>query len=195
MATTASTDASQALAKSVRDHWLLFLLEGIVLVVLGLLAIVVPLVASLAATVFVGAILFVSGAVGLLATLRAHRAPGFSWSLLSAVLGIVTGALLLASPVSGTISLTVVLIAFLFVEGAVSIMFAIKHRSRKSGGWAWILASGVVDIGLGAILFAGLPGTALWALGLLIGINMLFGGWSLIAMALRARPNPAPIAS
>jgi uncharacterized membrane protein HdeD (DUF308 family) len=195
MATTASTDASQALAKSVRDHWLLFLVEGIVLVVLGLLAIVVPLVASLAATVFFGAILFVSGAVGLVATLRAHRAPGFSWSLLSAVLGIVTGALLLASPVSGTISLTVVLIAFLFVEGAVSIMFAINHRSRESGGWAWILASGIVDIGLGAILFAGLPGTALWALGLLIGINMLFGGWSLIAMALSARPNPAPVAS
>jgi uncharacterized membrane protein HdeD (DUF308 family) len=195
MATTASAEASQALAKSVRDHWLLFLLEGIILVVLGLLAIVVPLVASLAATVFFGAILFVSGAVGLLATLRAHRAPGFSWSLLSAVLGIVTGALLLASPVSGTISLTVVLIAFLFVEGAVSIMYAIKHRSRESGGWAWILASGIVDIGLGAILFAGLPGTALWALGLLIGINMLFGGWSLIAMALSARPNPAPAAS
>jgi uncharacterized membrane protein HdeD (DUF308 family) len=191
----ASTDASQALAKSVRDHWLLFLVEGIVLVVLGLLAIVVPLVASLAATVFFGAILFVSGAVGLLATLRAHRAPGFSWSLLSAVLGIVTGALLLASPVRGTISLTVVLIAFLFVEGAVSIMFAIKHRSRESGGWAWVLASGIVDIGLGAILYAGLPGTALWALGLLIGINMVFGGWSLIAMALNARPNPAPAAS
>jgi len=195
MATTASTDASQALAKSVRDHWLLFLVEGIVLVALGLLAIVVPLVASLAATVFFGAILLVSGAVGLVATLRAHRAPAFSWSLLSAVLGIVTGALLLASPVSGTISLTVVLIAFLFVEGAVSIMFAIKHRSRESGGWAWVLASGIVDIGLGAILFAGLPGTALWALGLLIGINMLFGGWSLIAMALNARPNPAPTAS
>jgi uncharacterized membrane protein HdeD (DUF308 family) len=195
MATTASTDASQALAKPVRDHWLLFLLEGIVLVVLGLLAIVVPLVASLAATVFFGAILFVSGAVGLVATLRAHRAPGFSWSLLSAVLGIVTGALLLALPVSGTISLTVVLIAFLFVEGAVSIMFAIKHRSRESRGWAWVLASGIVDIGLGAILFAGLPGTALWALGLLIGINMVFGGWSLIAMALNARPHPVPTAS
>jgi uncharacterized membrane protein HdeD (DUF308 family) len=190
MATSQSADASQAIAKSVRDHWMLFLVEGIVLVVLGLLAIVVPLVASLAATVFFGAILLVSGVVGFIATLRAHRAPGFTWSLLSAVLAIVTGALLLASPVRGTISLTVILIAFLFVEGAVSIMFAVQHRNRGSGGWAWVLGSGVIDILLGAILFAGLPGTALWALGLLIGINMLFGGWSLIAMSLSARPKP-----
>lgn len=186
---TTPVDASQSLAKSVRNHRNLFLVEGIVLVFLGALAIVVPLFASLIATVFFGAILLTSGVVGLIATFRARSAPGFTWSLLSAVLGIVTGALLLASPVRGTISLTVILIAFLFVEGAVSIMYAIKHRTEESGGWGWVLASGVIDIGLGAILYAGLPGTALWALGLLIGINMVFGGWSLIALALSVRPN------
>jgi uncharacterized membrane protein HdeD (DUF308 family) len=195
MVTLGSTDAQQALVKSVRDHWILFLVEGIVLVALGLLAIIVPLIASLAATVFFGAILLVSGAMGLIATLRARHAPGFTWSLLSAVLGIVAGALLLASPVRGTVSLTVVLIAFLFVEGVVSIMFAVSHRTRESGGWAWVLASGVVDIILAIILVAGLPGTALWTLGLLIGINMVFGGWSLIAMALNSRPNAAPAAN
>jgi uncharacterized membrane protein HdeD (DUF308 family) len=196
MATTGSLSASRAFAKSVHDHRKLFLFEGIVLVVLGMLAIFVPLVASLAATAFFGAILLISGVVGFIATLKARHAPAFSWSLVSAVLAIVTGALLLASPVRGTISLTVILIAFLFVEGGVSIMFAIQHRSRESNGWAWALASGVIDIGLGALLVAGLPGTALWALGLLIGINMVFGGWSLIAMSLNARPSPAgaPIA-
>jgi uncharacterized membrane protein HdeD (DUF308 family) len=192
-----SFDASQAraaLAKSVRDHWVLFLIEGIVLVCLGMLAIFVPLIASLAATVFFGSILLVAGLTGLIATFAARHAPGFSWSLISAVLGIVTGALLLASPVTGAISLTVVLIAFLFIEGAASIMFAVQHRKRNSGSWGWMLASGAIDIVLAAVLFAGLPGTALWALGVLIGINMLFGGWSLIAMSLSARPQAAAAA-
>jgi uncharacterized membrane protein HdeD (DUF308 family) len=194
MNTAPSFDASKAraaLAKSVRDHWILFLVEGIVLVGLGLLAILLPLIASLAATVFFGTILLVAGLMGLIATIAARHAPGFSWSLISAVLGIVTGALLLASPVGGAVSLTVVLIAFLFIEGAASIMYAVTHRSRESGGWGWMFASGLIDVVLAALLFAGLPGTALWALGVLIGINMIFGGWSLIAMSLSARPRGA----
>ena len=196
MNTAGSFDASKAraaLAKSVRDHWILFLVEGIVLVVLGLLAIFLPLVASLAATVFFGSILLVAGIVGLIATIAARHAPGFSWALISAVLAIVTGALLLASPVGGAVSLTVVLIAFLFIEGAASIMYAVTHRSRESAGWGWMFASGLVDVVLAALLFAGLPGTALWALGVLIGINMVFGGWSLIAMSLSARPKVATV--
>src|ERR1700722_18492020 len=194
MNTAESFDASKAriaLAKSVRDHWVLFLVEGNVLVILGLLAIFLPLIASIAATVFFGSILLVAGVMGLVATIAARHAPGFSWSLISAVLAIVTGALLLASPVGGAVSLTVVLIAFLFIEGAASIMYAVTHRSRESAGWGWMFASGLIDVVLAALLFAGLPGTALWALGVLIGINMVFGGWSLIAMSLSARPRVA----
>jgi uncharacterized membrane protein HdeD (DUF308 family) len=67
-------------------------------------------------------------------------------------------------------------------------MYALEHRSGLSGRWGWMLASGFLDVFLGVILLLGLPGTALWALGLLIGINMLFGGWALILMALHARP-------
>lgn len=185
MTTLQPTSASMP-AQSMRDHRTLFLIEGVVLIILGLCALIAPLVASLAATVFIGAILLVSGIAGLITTLRARGAPGFSWSLLSAVLGIGAGALLLAAPVSGTISLTLVLIAFLFFEGILSIMYAIAHRTGDSRGWVWILASGVVDVILGALLLAGLPGTALWALGILIGVNMMFGGWSLIAMATAA---------
>jgi uncharacterized membrane protein HdeD (DUF308 family) len=169
----------------------LFLVEGNVLVVLGLLAIFLPLIASLAATVLFGSILLIAGVMGLIATMAARHAPGFTWSLISAVLAIVTGALLLASPVGGAVSLTVVLIAFLFIEGAASIMYAVTHRSRESAGWGWMFASGLIDVVLAALLFAGLPGTALWALGVLIGINMVFGGWSLIAMSLSARPKVA----
>jgi len=176
------------LAGALRRHWVLFLCEGIALVILGLLALLAPVVASVAATVFFGWILLLSGILGLIATLRARHAPGFGWSLVSALVGTAAGLLLLAWPLQGTLSLTAVLIAFLLVEGAVTVMYALEHRSALSGRWGWMLASGIVDMVLGVLLLAGLPGTALWALGLLVGLNMLVGGWALILMALHARP-------
>ncbi len=179
-----ATRLQAAVNEVVGRHRGWFLFEGILLVLLGLFAILLPAVASLAATVFFGWLLLLSGLIGLVATIRARHAPGFGWSLVSAIVGIVAGALLLVWPLQGTLSLTSVLIAFLLVEGAVSIFYALEHRTALSGRWGWMLASGIVDVVLGVILLAGLPGTALWALGLLIGINMLFGGWALIAMAL-----------
>jgi uncharacterized membrane protein HdeD (DUF308 family) len=180
--------AVQQLGGAVRRHWVLFLSEGIALVILGWLALMAPAIASVAATVFFGWILLLSGIVGLVATFRARQAPGFGWSLLSALVGIAAGALLLGWPLQGTLSLTAVLIAFLLLEGGVSIMYALEHRNALSHRWGWMLASGILDVALGVLLFVGLPGTALWALGLLLGINLLFGGWALILMALRARP-------
>ncbi len=157
------------------------------LVILGMLAILVPPLGSLAATVLFGSILLLSGAVGLVATVRARHAPGFWWSLVSALIGIAAGALLLGWPLQGMFSLTAVLIAFLILEGVVSIFYALEHRKGLSGRWGWMLASGFVDLMLGGIIFAGLPGTAAWALGVIIGVNMIFGGWALIAMARAAR--------
>ena len=180
---------------AVSRHWKMFLFEGIVLLILGTLAVLAPVIASVAATVFFGWLLLVSGVVGLIATLRARGAPGFGWSLVSALLGIVAGGLLLFYPLQGTLSLTAVLIAFLVVEGVVSIMYALEHRSALSGRWGWMLASGILDVALGIFLFLGLPGTALWALGLLIGIYMLFGGWALVFMALHARPKTNTVAA
>ena len=180
-----------AVSAAIHRHWGLFLLEGILLIVLGSFAVLVPAVASVAATIVFGWILLLSGVLGLVATLRARQAPGFGWSLLSAVVGIAAGLILLAMPVQGTLSLTAVLIAFLLIEGVASILYALEHRKGSSGRWSWMLASGIVDLVLGLILLAGLPGTAVWALGLLIGINMIFGGWALVWMALHARSEAA----
>jgi uncharacterized membrane protein HdeD (DUF308 family) len=195
--TITPADIRTAVSAAIHRHWGLFLSEGIVLIVLGTLALLVPALASVAATIVFGWILLISGAVGLVATFRAQGSPGFVWSLISAILGIAAGIILLAMPVQGALSLTAVLIAFLIVEGVATVLFALDHRKGSSGRWSWMLASGVVDIGLGIILLAGLPGTAVWALGLLIGINMIFGGWSLVWMALHARSeamatNPSP---
>jgi uncharacterized membrane protein HdeD (DUF308 family) len=177
----------RAFAQSIREHWVLFLVEGIVLVVLGFLAIVIPPLATLAVTIFLGWLFLISGIVGLVTTFWARHAPGFWWSLLSAVLAIAAGLVLLIEPISGAVSLTLLLIVFFIIEGVLSIMYALEHKKELSGRWGWMLASGIIDLILAGIILIGLPGTAAWALGLLVGINMLFGGSALIAMALHAR--------
>jgi uncharacterized membrane protein HdeD (DUF308 family) len=182
----------RAVAGAIREHWGLFLAEGIVLVILGLIAIIVPPLATLAFTIIIGWLFLISGIMGLITTFWARGVPGFWWSLISAIIAIAAGVVLLLWPISGSVSLTLLLIAFFVIEGIVSIMYAIEHRNQLSGQWIWMLISGIIDLILAAIIFAGLPGTALWALGLLVGINMVFGGAALIAMALAARhPTPA----
>jgi uncharacterized membrane protein HdeD (DUF308 family) len=184
-----------AMMASVREHWMLFLVEGIVLVVLGLLAIVVPPLASLAVAIFLGWLFLVSGIVGFVTTFWMRQLPGFWWSLLSAVLATAAGIVLIGWPASGVLSLTLVLILFFLIEGIATIMFALDHRRQLTGRSGWMLASGIVDLVLAVIIFAGLPGTAAWAIGLIVGINMLFGGTSMIAMAMHARASePAPAA-
>jgi uncharacterized membrane protein HdeD (DUF308 family) len=148
-----------------------------------------PALASLAATIFFGWILLISGIMGLVTTIKARRAAGFTWSLISALLALVAGGVLLWSPANGVVSLTAVLIAFLFFEGVVSLLYAFEHRKALTGRWGWMLVSGLVDLVLGVILLTGLPGTAVWAIGVIVGINMLFGGWGLIFMALHARSS------
>jgi uncharacterized membrane protein HdeD (DUF308 family) len=177
----------RAVAGAIHEHWMLFLVEGVVLVLLGLAAIIVPVVATLAFALVIGWVFLISGIIGLITTFWMRSAPGFWWSLLSAVIGIAAGVVLLMWPVSGAVSLTFVLIAFFVIEGIATIMYAVEHRAQLSGRWGWMLASGIVDLVLAGIIFAGLPGTAAWALGLLVGINLLFGGVAMIGMALAAR--------
>jgi uncharacterized membrane protein HdeD (DUF308 family) len=161
--------------------------EGIILVILGLAAIVIPPIATLAVEILFGWLFLISGIVGLITTFRMRQAPGFWWSLVSAILGIAVGIVLLLWPLSGVLSLTLVLIVYFLIEGVASIMFALEHKRELSGRWGWMLASGIIDLIMAAIIFAGLPGTAVWAIGMLVGINMVFGGSALIAMALHAR--------
>lgn len=178
-----------AVARSLHEHWVLYLIEGVVLIVLGATAIVLPPIATLAVTILIGWLLLVSGIMGLITTFWMRHGPGFWWSLLSAVLALVVGVLLLASPLRGAVSLTIVLVAFFIIEGVASIMFALDHKRELSGRWGWMLASGIVDLILAALIFAGLPSSAAWAIGLLVGINLIFGGAALMSMALHARKS------
>jgi len=182
-----SDGMESSVASAIHAHWRLFLIEGIILVILGLIAIVIPPIATIAFTIIIGWLFLISGGVGLVTTFWMRHAPGFWWALLSAIIGIAAGIVLLAWPITGSLSLTLVLIAFFAVEGVATIMYAIEHRNQLSSRWVWMLISGIIDLILAGIIFAGLPGTAAWAIGLLVGINMLFGGAAMIGMALAAR--------
>lgn len=175
------------LASSLQAHWKLYLFEGIVLILLGIAAILIPQIATLTVVLFIGWLLLFSGIAGLFTTFSIRPMPGFWWSLFSALIGIAAGFVLLFWPLSGVISLTLVLIAFFILEGIASILFALEHRAELPGSWWAMLLSGIVDLVLAGLIFFGLPSSAGWAIGLLVGINLIFGGCALSAMALQAR--------
>jgi uncharacterized membrane protein HdeD (DUF308 family) len=197
------SDHVSTAANSLHDHWILFLIEGVVLVLLGLLAIAVPSIASVNVTIVLGWLFVVSGAIGLATTYWARQAPGFWWSLISALLAIFVGVVLIANkpealyggmegwPFAEVGPLRLILALFFLVEGVASIMFAFEHRRQVSGRWAWMLASGIVDVVLASVIIFDLPGTSAWTMGLLVGINMILGGFALIAMGLHARVESA----
>ena len=175
------------MSAAVREHWKAFLFEGILLSVIGLAAMIVPPLASLAVTIFLGWMFLVSGVAGLFVTYWARNMPGFWWSLISAALAVLAGGVLLARPMQGVLTLTIVIGAYFLAEGVTTIMYALEHRRELSGRWSWLLVAGVMDIIIAFFIIAGLPGSAGWAIGLLVGINLLFGGATLIGMALAAR--------
>jgi len=196
-------DASGPVQKEVHAHWRLFLFEGAALILLGLIAIVVPSIGSANVTLGLGLIFLLSGAIGLATTYWARQAPGFWWSLVSALLAIIVGVVLIGNktqdlygglmgwPFESTGPLRLILALFFLVEGGASIMFAIEHRRQFSGRWAWMVASGIIDIVLASIIIFNLPGTSAWTMGLLVAVNMIVGGAALIAMGMHSRDESA----
>jgi uncharacterized membrane protein HdeD (DUF308 family) len=176
-----------SVTRSISRHWRLFLAEGIILLVLGMAAIAVPPIAGLAATIILGWLFLLAGIAGLVATFAARQMPGFGWSLISALLALLGGLVLLWNPLAGLLTLTYVLIAYFAIDGALMIALAFEHRRELSSRWQWMMLNGVIDLVLAVLIIAALPGAAAWALGLLLGIDLVFGGATLIAMALAAR--------
>jgi len=176
-----------AMSETVKAHWKAFLFEGILLAVLGVAALILPPLASLAITIFLGWMFLISGIGGLIVTYWARNMPGFWWSLISAAMAVLAGIILLARPVQGILTLTIVVGAYFLAEGVATIMYALEHRKELSERWSWILVAGLMDILISFLIISGLPGSAEWAIGLLVGINLVIGGASLVGMALAAR--------
>ena len=173
-------------AATIHSHWKLVLAQGIVMMVFGFLAVIEPNVATLAISIFVGWLFFIGGIFRALSVWRSRAIPGFARSLLTALLAIVFGLILIFRPLAGALTLTMVLIAFFILEGITAIVLAVQHREHLRS-WGWVLFSGIVDLLLAYLIWAGWPSSADWAIGLLVGINMLFFGLSLVMTALTAR--------
>lgn len=164
---------------------------GVLLIILGALAIVLPGIATLATSLFIGWLLLFAGIVGLIAVLTSGTsAPGFWWNLVTAVLYLLAGAVLLWNPVAGAVTLTIILAAYLLASGVLKLIAAFEYRNAIPRAWGWMLLSGIVDIILGALIVTGLPGTAVWVLGLLVGIDLLVSGVALLLASFHARSLP-----
>jgi uncharacterized membrane protein HdeD (DUF308 family) len=165
----------------------MFLAQGIIMIVLGALAVIWPQISTLAIDLYVGWMFLISGLVGLFTLLVASDAAAVLWSLLTAALSLLVGVLLLWHPVEGAVSLTVVLISFFMAEGIFQIAAAIRHREAFPDSWGWLLMSGLSDLVLAAILIWGWPSTTTWALGLIAGLGLITSGLAIVRVAATAR--------
>lgn len=181
------SEMQSAVRKAVGLHWRLFLFHGVALIVLGVLAVAAPVVATIAVEIFVGWLFLIGGIVGLVAMFSAHDVPAFLWSLLTAALSVAVGVLLIWRPIAGVMSLTIALTAFFIAEGVFQSVTSIAYRRSMSGSWAWMLASGVADLVLAALIIMGLPFSAAWVLGLIVGVNMITSGVAIIMVAFEGR--------
>jgi uncharacterized membrane protein HdeD (DUF308 family) len=168
-----------------RHNWGWLLVLGLVQVVLGTTAICVPMIGTVATALFVGWLFLAAGVAQVVHAFQGRGAKGFFLHLLSGLLYLAAGGMIALYPMGGALTLTLFLAAFLLVEGGVRVWLGLHLRPTE--GWGWVLVSGVLGVFAGAIIWSQLPGSAIWALGTLVGINFLFSGVSLASLALRAR--------
>jgi uncharacterized membrane protein HdeD (DUF308 family) len=179
-------DIERDVREAIRSHWVLFLIQGLIMMVLGLLAVGEPMLATLAVEIFAGWLFLISGIVGLAGVFTGRRVPGFWWALITALLAIAVGLYLIWRPLAGIVSLTLAVAAYFGAQGIVQIITAIAHRGVLPS-WIWVMLGGVVNVVLAIIILSGWPGTVAWTLGLLFGINLFMWGLSLVMTALACR--------
>jgi uncharacterized membrane protein HdeD (DUF308 family) len=173
--------------EALRAHWKLFLFQGVVMVILGILAIAAPGYASLAVDIYVGWLFLLSGLVGVVASFYTGNVSSFLWTFVTALLSIAVGVMLLWKPAAGTISLTMVLTAFLILEGLFQSIASFSYRDLLPSSWGWMLASGLSDLLLAGIIIWAWPDSAAWTLGLIVGVNLITSGAAVSMMAVAGR--------
>jgi uncharacterized membrane protein HdeD (DUF308 family) len=180
---------SAAMRDAVRKYSLWYLIEGILLVVAGVLAIAFSAIASEAVVTALGWLLIASGLVQAISLIGAAKVPHFWLQLVSVVLAVLVGLLVLRDPAQALLTISLLLIVYFMIEGISKVVFALTLRPFPN--WGWLLASGAVGVLLSLILWANLPVTALWLVGLLVGIEFISVGAALAWLAWRVRNPPA----
>jgi len=179
-------DFESAMRSNLKEHWRLFTVQGVLLVILGMIAVALPQLAAVATAAFVGWLVFFSGVFRAVSLVRSTRAPGYWSSLLLSILTAILGFILAWYPLEGAVTLTMVLTAYFIVHGIATFILAFSIKG-ETGRWVLLLISGLIDFLLAGLVIAEWPSTALWVLGLFVGINMLLTGFAFIFAALGAR--------
>lgn len=169
----------------IAEKWGWFLALGIVLIVAGLVAIAFPLFSTIAAKIMLGWLFLIGGAMMILHAFQAPGWQGFLWELLIGILYAVAGGYLAFFPLTGLLTLAILLAVLFIVEGIFEVIMALRVRPHE--GWGFLLLSGLAALAVGVMIYMDLPGSAVWALGLLVGINLIFSGWSYVFLALAGR--------
>jgi uncharacterized membrane protein HdeD (DUF308 family) len=183
--------AAQALREATREvvrrysTW--YLIQGVLMVLAGIVALVYPFVSTVALVVVLGWLLIFSGIVQGISLIGAQNVPNFWLQLVSVVLSIIVGVLFLRRPGEAVVTLTLLLIVFFMVEGFAKLLFSLTIRPLPN--WGWVFASGIIGILLSIYLFANLTTTAVWLLGVLLGIQLIFEGVALSSLAGQVRQN------
>lgn len=161
-----------------------FIALGIVMIVVGSAAIIFPFVATVSTKIFLAWFLIIGGITQAIHAFWVKDWGGFFWAFLVGLLEVFAGAFLLVYPVAGIIALTIYVAVVFIVEGIIRALLA--FQLKPEAGWIWMLIGGIVSIFLGAMLWAKLPSSAIWAIGLLVGLNIAMAGWTLLMIAMAA---------
>ena len=173
--------------EDVQRQWKWFLVLGIVLIVLGTLALVASVAVTIISVLFFGVLFIISGIFQAVQAFRTRQWKGFFLHSLAGVLDLVVGLLLVTHPTAGALALTLLLAAFFLVGGLFRIVTAFTVRFPN---WGWTVLGGLVSLFLGILLGMEWPQSGLWFIGMCIGIDMVFNGWGWVMMALAAHAAP-----
>ncbi|MDP3589988.1 MAG: HdeD family acid-resistance protein [Methylobacter sp.] len=172
----------QQMQEYLQIHWRLFLAEGVFFIILGLCAIVVPQFFTVAIVVFLGWILLFGGIVHVSRAFVFQNMPGFGGWLFMGILQVLVGLLFITKPVAGALTLTMLMTVFFALEGIAKISLALMMRPLAN--WGFVLFSGFTALVFALIIWFSWSESAHWLLGLFLGINMIFLGWSLVKISL-----------
>lgn len=168
------------------DNWPRFLVWGVLLVILGMIAITAATFTTLVSIVLLGVLILVSGIVMIIDTFTFWwgKWSGFFLHVLAGILCFIVGAMLIKSPILASVPITLFLGIFYFALGIFRIMYALSLKIPK---WGWSFFSGIISLLLGALIIASWPASSLYIIGLFIGIDLIFAGWAYIMLSLSGK--------
>jgi|SRR6516165_2827017 len=175
----------EAMRETVKRYSLWYLGQGGLMILAGILALVYPIMSSFALVSFLGCLLILSGLLQGISLIHARYVPHFWLQLVSVVLSVLIGTLLIRHSSAGVLVVTLLLLVYFMVEGISKLIFSLTIRPFPN--WGWVLASGIVTIVVAFCLWASLPVTALWLLGVLLGIQLICEGAALGYLAWQVR--------